>query len=76
MVPVYKWYLGALMIALFSLVLYGVSHLSQYTIGVSLFYILGTLMNSYRTITGLDFFEIFYNFFFTSRNGLFFTPFF
>lgn len=74
MAPAYMWYLVALMFGLFLFVLYGVSHLPQYTIGASLFYILGTLLNSYRTITGFDSFEFFYNFFLTSRNGIFFTP--
>lgn len=74
MAPAYMWYLVALIIGLIPFVLYGVSHLTQYTIGASLFYILGTLLNGYRTITGLDSFEFFYDFFLTSRNGVFFTP--
>lgn len=72
--PAYMWYLVALIIGLIPFVLYGVSHLPQYTIGASLFYILDTLLNGYRTITGLDSFEFFYDFFLTSRNGVFFTP--
>ncbi|GLG06300.1 acyltransferase family protein [Sellimonas catena] len=72
--PSYMWYLVALMIALIPFVIYGTSHLTKYTIGALIFYIIGTLLNSYRTIVGFDSLNPFYDLFVTSRNGIFFPP--
>lgn len=74
--PAYMWYLVALLIALFPFsrmtgkrnkhILYAASAL--------IFYVMGVLLNSWRTICGADSLTIYYEVFETSRNGIFFAP--
>ena len=72
------WYLVALIVALFpfSRMVGNKGQYVYYLIGSCLFYLIGVCLNSYRSIVGADKLQAFYQIFQTSRNGIFFAPFF
>lgn len=72
--PAYMWYLVALIIALFPFSRMAGKKYFLYASGASIFYVMGVLLNSWRSIFGADRLNIYYNVFETSRNGIFFAP--